>query len=71
MANILLIETSTKACSVSLCKDFNIEFHEEEYDGPNHASSLGLFVEREIKEGDTFNVWGVVVLVIHKATRRR
>lgn len=46
MANILLIETSTKACSVSLCKDFNIEFHEEEYDGPNHASSLGLFVER-------------------------
>ena len=29
------------------------------------------FPEREIKEGDTFNVWGVVVLVIHKATRRR
>ena len=46
MANIILIETSTKACSVSLCKDFNIEFHEEELDGPNHASSLGLFVER-------------------------
>jgi len=46
MANILLIETSTKACSVSLCKDFNIEFHEEELDGPNHASSLGMFVER-------------------------
>ena len=46
MANILLIETSTKACSVSLCKDFNIEFHEEELDGPNHASTLGMFVER-------------------------
>lgn len=46
MANIILIETSTKACSVSLCKDFNIEFNEEELDGPNHASSLGLFVER-------------------------
>ena len=46
MANILLIETSTKACSVSLCKDFNIEFSEQELDGPNHASSLGLFVER-------------------------
>ena len=46
MANIILIETSTKACSVALCKDFNIEFHEEEIDGPNHASSLGMFVER-------------------------
>lgn len=46
MANILLIETSAKACSVSLCKDFNIEFHEEELEGPNHAACLGLFVER-------------------------
>lgn len=56
MANILLIETSTKACSVSLCKDFNIEFHEEELDGPNHASSLGLFVERVMEHARQNNM---------------
>lgn len=46
MANLLLIETSAKACSVALCQDFNIEFHEEDTEGPNHAANLGLFVER-------------------------
>lgn len=45
MPNLLLIETSTKACSVALSQDFNIEFNRETLDGPNHASSLGQFVE--------------------------
>lgn len=44
MANILLIETSTKACSVALSHDFNIEFKQETLEGPNHASALGTFV---------------------------
>ena len=45
MANILMIETSTKACSVALSHDFNIEFNKETLEGPNHAVALGSFVE--------------------------
>lgn len=43
--NILLIETSAKACSVALSCDFNVEFHRETLEGPNHASVLGQFVK--------------------------
>lgn len=43
--NILLMETSAKACSVALCHDFNIEFKRETTEGPNHASVLGQYVE--------------------------
>lgn len=46
MANILLIETSTKACSVALSHGFNIEFKQETLEGPNHASALGVFVKK-------------------------
>lgn len=47
--NILLIETSAKACSVALSRDFNIEFRKETLEGPNHASALGQFVEDTIQ----------------------
>ena len=47
--NILLIETSAKACSVALCHDFNIEFQKETFEGPNHASVLGQYVEDTIQ----------------------
>lgn len=63
MANIILIETSTKACSVSLCKDFNIEFHEEELEGPNHAASLGMFVERVMEHARQNNMMPDAVAV--------
>lgn len=47
--NILLIETSAKACSVALSHDFNIEFKQETLEGPNHASVLGQFVEEALQ----------------------
>lgn len=47
--NILLIETSAKACSVALSQDFNVEFKRETLEGPNHASVLGQFVEDAIQ----------------------
>ena len=49
MANFLMIETSAKACSVALCRDFDIEFSRETYEGPNHASVLGTFVEETME----------------------
>lgn len=55
MANILLIETSTKACSVALSHDFNIEFNRETFEGPNHAALLGVYVKEALdfsKEND-------------------
>ncbi len=49
MANILMIETSTRPCSVALSQDFNVEWHEETLEGPNHASVLGIYVEHAIQ----------------------
>lgn len=49
MANILSIETSTTVCSVALSKDFAVEYYEESADGPNHASLLGIFVQRAME----------------------
>ena len=49
MANILMIETSAKACSVALSRDFQIEFSRETLEGPNHASVLGQYVEEVMK----------------------
>ncbi|MBR0036361.1 MAG: tRNA (adenosine(37)-N6)-threonylcarbamoyltransferase complex dimerization subunit type 1 TsaB [Bacteroidales bacterium] len=47
--NLLLIETSAKACSVALSHDFNIEFRKETLEGPNHASVLGVYVEEAMQ----------------------
>ena len=49
MANILLIETSAKACSVALSRDFQIEFSRDTLEGPNHATVLGKFVEEAME----------------------
>jgi len=49
MANILMIETSAKACSVALSRDFQIEFSRETLEGPNHAAVLGKFVEEAME----------------------
>lgn len=44
-----MIETSTRPCSVALSQDFNVEWHEETLEGPNHASVLGVYVEHAIQ----------------------
>lgn len=44
-----MIETSTRACSVALSRDFDIEFSRETYEGPNHASVLGSYVEETME----------------------
>jgi len=49
MANILMIETSTTACSVALSRDFAIEFSRQTLEGPNHASILGTYVEETME----------------------
>lgn len=49
MASILLIETSTRPCSVALSRDFAIEFRRETLDGPSHASVLGQYVEEAMQ----------------------
>ncbi len=40
-----MIETSTRACSVALSHDFNIEYYQQTLEGPNHASVLGTYVQ--------------------------
>lgn len=45
MAVILNIETSTDVCSVCLTQDGEPKFHNENYEGKNHAFVLGDFVK--------------------------
>lgn len=48
MSCILNIETSTSVCSVALSADGKVLFDKVSYDGPSHASLLGLYVEEAI-----------------------
>lgn len=50
MACIINIETSTKVCSVALSINGVTVFNEESYEGPSHAVSLGLYVEKALSE---------------------
>lgn len=45
MPTILHIETSTDVCSVALSREGEIVFHREDFEGPNHAVALGVFVD--------------------------
>jgi len=49
MACILHIETSTSVCSVSVSVDKEVLFRKESFEGPSHASLLGVFVEEALK----------------------
>lgn len=48
MSCILHIETSTKVCSVAVSQDSAVIFDKADFDGPNHASVCGPFVEEAL-----------------------
>ncbi len=48
MAIIINIETSTSVCSVSVSSDGEVIFNKENFDGPSHASLLGVFVNEAV-----------------------
>ena len=48
MSCILNIETSTDVCSVAVSNAGECIFNKEDHDGPNHAVSLGVFVDEAL-----------------------
>lgn len=52
MSRILHIETSTAICSVAVSEDGQNIYSEEERRGPNHATTLGTFVDEALRHAD-------------------
>lgn len=48
MSCILHIETSTAVCSVAISEDSHVIFSQEDFNGPSHAVSLGVFVDEAL-----------------------
>lgn len=53
MACILHIETSTSVCSVAISEDGLAIFSKEDFNGPSHAVSLGVFVDEALSFADS------------------
>ena len=53
MSCILHIETSTNVCSVAVSYDGECIYHKEDFSGPNHASTLGGFVDEALSFADS------------------
>lgn len=53
MSCILHIETSTQVCSTALSEDGEVIFHRENFEGPGHTISCGLFVEEALSFADS------------------
>lgn len=53
MACILHIETSTSVCSVAISEDGLAIFSKEDFNGPSHAVSLGVFIDEAISFADS------------------
>lgn len=49
MALILNIETSTAVCSAALTEGEEVLFEQHSFEGPSHASLLGVYVEKAIQ----------------------
>ena len=48
MSCILHIETSTEVCSVSVSQDGASIFTKEDFNGPSHATVLGVYVDEAL-----------------------
>lgn len=53
MACILHIETSTDVCSVALSEDGAVLFSKEDSNGPQHAVTLGVYVDEVLSMADS------------------
>jgi tRNA threonylcarbamoyladenosine biosynthesis protein TsaB len=53
MACILHIETATDVCSVALSEDGAVLFSKEDSNGPQHAVTLGVFVDEVLSMADS------------------
>ena len=53
MACILHIETSTDVCSVALSEDGAVLFSKEDFEGPQHAVTLGVFIDEVLSMADS------------------
>lgn len=53
MACILHIETSTSVCSVAISEDGLAIFSKEDFKGPSHAVSLGVFIDEALSFADS------------------
>ena len=47
---VILIETATAVCSVALSKNGRSVFEKASFDGPSHASLLGVFVDEVVQK---------------------
>lgn len=56
MSCILSIETSTAVCSVAISELGDKIFNKEDYNGPNHAESLGVFIDEALSFIDSRGV---------------
>lgn len=52
MSCILSIETSTDVCSVAMSENGQCIFKKEDHSGPNHAVSLGVFIDEALSFTD-------------------
>ncbi len=56
MSCILHIETSTAVCSVAVSQDTDVIFKKENFEGPSHATLLGVFVDEALSFIDSSGI---------------